>query len=145
MTYTQAITKMKTHKPGTPEHTEAWQQAENAKNQNGGMPPSGHTPGPWEAVQLTPSHWTSPEWAITGPRQGIGADLIGHCYRQRDNAEANARLIAAAPELLAALDECLAWFDLDPHRSHPIMAQDTEIGFRMIQAIRAAIAKAKGQ
>ena len=99
---------MKTHKPGTPEHSEAWQAAEVAKNQNGGMPPSGHTPGPWEAVQLTPSHWTSPEWVITGPRQGIGADLIGHCYRQRDNAEANARLIAAAPDLLAALEALTA-------------------------------------
>ena len=39
MTYTQALNKMKTHKPGTPEHSEAWQAAESAKNQNGGMPP----------------------------------------------------------------------------------------------------------
>ena len=57
---------------------------------------------------------------------------------------ANARLIAAAPDLLAALEECVAWHELDAHRSQPVNASDSEVGRRMIAAARAAIAKAKG-
>lgn len=40
--YTQALKTMKTHKPGTKEHTEAWQEAERIKNLNEGMPPVPH-------------------------------------------------------------------------------------------------------
>lgn len=72
-------------------------------------------------------------------------DKTYRAARKEARNEANARLLAAAPELLAALEECLAWFDLDPHRSRPVMAQDTTVGLRMIQAARAAITKATKQ
>jgi hypothetical protein len=60
------------------------------------------------------------------------------------NNEANARLIATAAELLDALAECVAWHDLDAHRTAPVNASESEVGRRMIAAARAAIAKATG-
>lgn len=54
-------------------------------------------------------------------------------YRDEDGA--NARLIAAAPELLAALETLVSWADNDPERN----------GYDFVQQARAAIAKAKGE
>ena len=133
---------MKTHKPGTPEHTEAWQAAENAKNQNGGMPPlSGHTPGPWVVAYGS-----------------VYRDLPGICENggiriaQMDRSEphtapterdANARLIAAAPELLAALESAANQFDFAVRA----LAQGQTVSISSLQncaaAARAAISKAK--
>lgn len=54
-----------------------------------------HTPGPWVVRE------DARDWAIIGPEPSwvTGVDRRNH------NAEANARLIAAAPELLAALEK----------------------------------------
>lgn len=59
-----------------------------------------HTPGPWEAQILENS---APY--ITARRHGdeIGHDVIGSANPQLAQAAANARLIAAAPELVEAL------------------------------------------
>ena len=93
-----------------------------------------HTPGPWEAR----------EFAVMDHEQtkGIGiysgddcmSDLVFGQGWSDDQVRANARLIAAAPELLAALEELCA----DKYLSDPINAD------RMANA-RAAIAKAKGE
>jgi len=86
-----------------------------------------HTPGPWET-----SSNASGELDICCPDAGdMIADLSG-C----DNADANARLIAAAPELLEAL--------------RIIKSRTTACGnnrrLQRIQAIAlAAIAKAEGR
>lgn len=66
---------------------------------------SKHTPGPWTVVHedegscfvdtVAPGN---SQWAIAVPRG--------------PNSKANARLIAAAPELLEALIECGEWFGL---------------------------------
>ena len=53
-----------------------------------------HTPGPWEESVLS----DGTEWTVIGPNEDMLADLS-----QCDNAEANARLIAAAPDMFAAL------------------------------------------
>lgn len=58
-----------------------------------------HTPGPWQAVH----HRRSDQWHIADA-VSVVADL-GHCR------EANARLIAAAPELLAVVQ---ALYDSSP-------------------------------
>lgn len=64
-----------------------------------------HTPGPW---------WVGPGFSIESVkvenRQRIGRTVATVLVPERmpDEARANARLIAAAPELLAALSECLA-------------------------------------
>jgi hypothetical protein len=96
-----------------------------------------HTPGPWATSRdaVPASHVQ-----IT-----VYAESTGNRVATVFDREANANLIAAGPDLLSALEECLAWFDLDPQRNHPIMAQDTDIGFRMIRQARTAVDKAKGQ
>jgi len=94
-----------------------------------------HTPGPWERV-------SSADWDgahVIDARVRIvaechGCDIPGALGDVGvDEAKANAYLIAAAPELLAALEGLLA----DPYLSHSINND------RMAPA-RAAIAKAKG-
>lgn len=97
-----------------------------------------HTPGPWKAVKLdttpetpdifmlgreVPNHWT-----------GIGTFHAGGCERGNPENAANARLIAAAPELLAACEAFIAAYDAE---AWPI---ENDIG--LFTQARAAIAKA---
>lgn len=103
-----------------------------------------HTPGPWEARCIE-----SQEWAIDAPNGDptIGysswtalASVYGSNDFRREGeavAEANARLIAAAPELLAA---CAGL--LDALRTSGV--SNGAIRFAEDQA-RAAIAKAEGR
>jgi len=80
---------------------------------------SGHTPGPWA---VTPD-----SFVMAGSRPSIGvARVITHAKE----FVANARLIAAAPNLLEALRE------VEHHA-------DDECGFMVL--VRAAIAKAEGR
>lgn len=63
---------------------------------------SKHTPGPWNAVN-TGKHWNNPSidnWVITFNEDG--EQIVDHVYE-----EADARLIAAAPDLLDALRDAL--------------------------------------
>jgi hypothetical protein len=98
------------------------------------MSKEGHTPGPWEVDR---HYWTIqrrlPEGADSGELIEVFGRLTGG-----ENSEANARLIAAAPDMLKALDECLALFDmvtaLDDHGSNAVGQAEN--------LIRTAIAKA---
>ncbi len=92
-----------------------------------------HTPGPWAVIS-----------------QSDLPDYLGILHV--DSSEANARIIAAAPELLAALAELLAWAegtieeyeeDHGGDRSMTQMGADGDMPEQIIQS-RAAIAKAKG-
>jgi hypothetical protein len=93
---------------------------------------SGHTPGPW---------WIENEKDSEGPREI--SDCYGRTaevYGEGSEGDANARLIAAAPELLAALKEAAQelslvckWFD------HP--EQTTT---ETLRRATSAIAKAEG-
>jgi hypothetical protein len=133
--YLTALNTMKNTKPGTPEHTEAWQAAERAKNTNGGMPPVGHTPGPWDVYAGTMIERegmllaTVPESSQMCPPDG--RDMFWE-------TRANARLIAAAPELLEALEDCVE--SLSRLRN-----ADGAYRVTCLQQVRAAIAKAKGK
>jgi hypothetical protein len=95
-----------------------------------------HTPGPWE-WDAEPGHGV---W--------VNAEDIGICRLDFDSAltdaqyKANARLIAAAPDLLAALDELLRF--AEPLGT--ITAMDgQEIALPCIVRAREAIAKATGE
>lgn len=95
-----------------------------------------HTPGPWR-------FYTEPQpngCPIVGNGRGLMLAMLAHSVNypdQRDEANANARLIAAAPELLDALQ----WLvDLMPD---PELDIDTVQREQVIKA-KAVIAKATG-
>ena len=60
-----------------------------------------HTPGPWRIERQNPSPTTG-VWMIAGEKPGYLAE-VRDCGS--GDVEANARLIAAAPDLLDALEE----------------------------------------
>jgi hypothetical protein len=64
-----------------------------------------HTPGPWHNQSTNcdygPRH-------VCGPKHTDGGDYAPICIA---NTEANARLIAAAPELLLCLRDCMDALD----------------------------------
>ena len=96
-----------------------------------------HTPGPWEIASYQKR--ASGTCVIAGPAGMVawvtdGLPKIGcHERSDYDAAEANARLMAAAPELLEALKACL-------HR----LEEYGEIDHQPSTQARAAIKKAGG-
>ena len=106
---------------------------------------SGHTPGPWSLP-----HFAKPEvgcqcgYVLT--EEHFGAIATVHCSGEGDifangdnpkfpQAVANARLIAAAPELLKALIQCAAQLEITAGMVHDER--------QALIAARAAIAKAQ--
>jgi hypothetical protein len=63
-----------------------------------------HTPGPWENHK-----WNSDEHQISALGGTVALVSHSHSLISDEQADANARLIAAAPELLEACN----WFDTD--------------------------------
>jgi len=100
------------------------------------MTNASHTKGPWEQADSF-----GPSANGTGV-QKVGGHLICSCtaYFSRDEVYANARLIAAAPELLEALNNFPAAFDYS--NAHDFRA--AAIGWFEDQA-RPAINKAEGR
>lgn len=99
-----------------------------------------HTPGPWFAHDFS---------GVSGGNEVVASDYCVSCTTPdhitvafmgnglrcaREEWEANARLIAAAPDLLEALEDLL----------HQARLSESEGGWDFEQA-RAAIAKARGQ
>lgn len=105
--------------------------------------PAGHTSGPWTVAVLDSVH----EYASIEAGDGV-TELVRICDIPSwpcatEEAEANARLIASAPELLAALELTLA-----PLQTAYIESNRTGHGSEAAHAFllaRAAIAKARGQ
>ena len=90
-----------------------------------------HTPGPW---RVDPDPRQDMEWN----NHIYGADDMAVCFmahsdgKDDERDQANARLIAAAPELLGALEAACR---LDYFNEHNALAKQA----------RSAIAKAKGE
>lgn len=102
-----------------------------------------HTPGPWEAVGLTERFDLFTVMHTVGDIRGFIASV--HMKMTADERVANAHLIAAAPDLLAALKALTAPTDEFPERCCCEMA--TGFGDRHADfclEARAAIAKAEG-
>ena len=98
-------------------------------------PMSTHTPGPWHIYRRRPDDiYRGPAgtFFVVDADQSNVADVV--INGDRSTTKSNARLIAAAPDLLAALKALLAYED------------ETEGGFMTGDIIkaRAAIAKAEG-
>lgn len=90
-----------------------------------------HTPGPWKAVDAFVENNPN-RWLVA--RGGWGGPNIADCG---PGAEADARLIAAAPELLAACRIALA--------NATAGEQLTPLGLKAIaDAARSALSKATG-
>jgi len=97
-----------------------------------------HTPGPWRTED------GAEVWPMEGPTSFCTLARIegpwsgSDWYRSAEEARANGRLIAAAPELLAALEECAVrlreWIELDD-----------EDDLEACRRAYAAIKKAKGE
>lgn len=99
---------------------------------------SKHTAGPWElkntADIFTPLGATNAEGIAAPSNDGwhiADCDMGGLCLAE---VKANARLIAAAPDLLEALESALTAAEFEKHPARPWHSQ-----------ARAAIAKARGQ
>ena len=98
--------------------------------------PRQHTPGPWDVETKGSRHFVD------------GADGLTVAYldragvREKTEIEANARLIASAPELLAALEKALASIEGQAELLRHCGAA-YGIGATLAQA-RAAIARATG-
>jgi len=99
-----------------------------------------HTPGPWKVEPFVQSINSYPNWhsfTVRHDRTNVHIATVGDVDRYYEkNNEANARLIASAPDLLAAL-ESLVEMDDDPIRYMACCSY-------RIDAARAAIEKAKG-
>lgn len=108
---------------------------------------TGHTPGPWDAE--TPPNGAIHVSAVAAPRGDICdlyhvgmptcAGASGEIFT-KDNAEANALLIAAAPDLL--------WFASQILESGDLVEVTSPVDEALAVIIakgRAAIAKAKGE
>ena len=98
---------------------------------------SAHTPGPWVAQGRDGLEVMGPDFKI------VEVD-IGEARHQADReayeaAQADARLIAAAPDLLAALLVAVDTIKTIGRRPDPDMEDQA------LETIRAAIAKARGE
>lgn len=104
---------------------------------------AGHTPGPW--------HTFASGWAKERGQVEINADdgltvayAVTFVPSYRATSEANARLLAAAPEMLEALE---AWQTYDSRDdSGPNAGVQMMLDYdRALTLTRAAIAKARGE
>lgn len=99
---------------------------------------SKHTPGPWAYAPILTG-----DFAIYADFDGGKKIAVVDAWRPE--GEANARLIAAAPDLLFALEELLAEFDA---RDRDAQREPGCMGIRETGGIveaRAAVSKARGQ
>ena len=112
-----------------------------------------HTPGPWTITRMTREPETilemdesfiesSQGWANSGMAGKRTVAIVGH-WKDRPNPEADARLIAAAPELLEALEN-LVEIEARDNKGDPDYASTDTWREEALEIARAAIAKARG-
>ena len=103
-----------------------------------------HTPGPWEArwgtVRYAGQQQHLNRCVIGTPKNERGASFVtatitGPFAGEKSTAEANAALIAAAPDLLAACQRALAV------ETSTTQGQERELRVGYLDVLRAAITK----
>lgn len=100
-----------------------------------------HTPGPWKRCDCD---YASAH--ILGPNGGQVAEVGLHGDPLGEVDEANARLIAAAPALLAALDNALGNLEAITDRYADVLSEGVYVQAAFsIDEARAAIAQATGE
>lgn len=112
---------------------------------------SGHTPGPWYIGNEGYAHGSEFEiradaqdfdWYITGVPWGD--DVYDQSIPRFNEAEANARLISAAPELLDAAEDSLAAFRLLRVGLLKLAPETIEVIDAHIDELEFVLAKARG-
>lgn len=115
-----------------------------------------HTPGPWSVPHFARAHGCGCRYVFAGEYLGGIAEVYvdngkmpsggGNDCPSVDEATANARLIAAAPDLLSALRELLALGEQESIEDGELeeAIEDGELE-EAKAAARAAIAKARGE
>jgi hypothetical protein len=100
-----------------------------------------HTPGPWR--RNVAGH-NEDSWRIVSESKATG--YIAFIPPEHEDAEANSRLIAAAPDLLAALRAAVEYLGCALAGANlKATGYDREAGVEEYQAALAAIAKAEGR
>lgn len=99
-----------------------------------------HTPGPWHTGcdQLGRTNIYGSGWMVADARPHKIA--VGDSYFTEDTNLANARLIAAAPELLDVLTMALPYVEMAEHDD----SYKTGVVAKMVQRMNNAIAAATG-
>ena len=82
-----------------------------------------------------PKHHTAGPWYIAGGTIGTPDTAIASTYYANDSQQANARLIAAAPDMLQALEDAELTLMLHAERNEDVQAT--------LDTVRAAMAKAE--
>lgn len=101
-----------------------------------------HTPGPWHlATNKHPTTDGRPWGAVEAKRHpagGAGTPPVGirDITWQGETGRANARLIASAPDMAAALQQVIDW--------HEVGEQKVGAWIDVLHSIRAALRKATG-
>lgn len=107
-----------------------------------------HTPGPWRVVKSQDNFHNYPDWSTFAVRDARNCCLLvlGEVdHLPAPENKANARLIAAAPDLLAALEnalETLTWAKQEKGAAYQYAAEDLTAATSQLSQ---ALAKAKGQ
>ena len=94
-----------------------------------------HTPGKWEPNDSCP-------WIVTVRDKENVEQHIAWCYEEHEEHLANARLIAAAPEMLAVLEKLYALSVSPTDVFGKVLNQDYYID---VDELGALIAKARGE
>lgn len=100
-----------------------------------------HTPGPWSYAPAVPGAQRC--FYIAGNQDANNREVdIGTVEGGYYSCEANARLIAAAPDLLEALIDTLDFLERHSNRWDGVNGKHPQV---VVTAARAAIAKAEGK
>lgn len=107
---------------------------------------AGHTPGPWATMRSGDDFWIHQKTEDIDGGYFCKVECMNRNEEARSIAKANANLITAAPELLAALDSvCDTGRLLLDYMDGPRNPENQERNLAdAIAAARAVIAKAKG-
>jgi len=104
-----------------------------------------HTPAPWKA------NWNKHYFQIDSEKDGLIGDACASQFIEgnTDEGKANALLMAAAPELLEALEEIEERIDEKMGEWSAVafdyLPESMETLYEIRQSARVAIAKAKGE
>ena len=113
-----------------------------------------HTPGPWIARKVLLNARNGEDdcaWAIEQPEHMPHATVFDRAGTGNDTeaAKANARLIAAAPELLEAIREVVGFFDcaveINALQKMALLLAHLDDNLEEIKRLQTAIAKATGE